>query len=69
VPAGVVLPRWGASSAPSNPLAGFEGPLLGGSEGKREEMERKRIEGKGRAEGTGENTPFPRNKFLVTALL
>ena len=42
------------ASAPSNPSAGFEGPLRGG----REER------GKGRKKNEGIKHPIPRNKFL-----
>jgi len=51
-------PRWGAYSAPPNPLAGFKRPTSKGREGRgmkgdREEKEEIRKKGKGR-EGKGE---------------
>jgi len=40
------VPAWGANSAPSNPLIGFERPIRGG--GKRGEGKEGRGKGKGR---------------------
>ena len=46
-------PRWGAYSAPPDPLAGFEGPTSKGGEGKGDGMR-----GEGREEKGGERRPF-----------
>jgi len=41
-------PRWGAHSAPADPLTGFEGPTSKGRNGREgEEKEERRKEGKG----------------------
>jgi len=67
VAANVVLSHWEADSAPSIPLALFEGPFRGGErEGKREGREAKRKRWI-RTEGIGEKHPFlyPRNRLLL----
>ena len=38
-------PRWGAYSAPSDPLAGFEGPTSKGGEGREKGRERREEKG------------------------
>jgi len=63
VAADVLLPYWGANTAPQIP-AGFGATSRRGNERGKGVRERKRKERK----GTEENTTNPGNKFLVTAL-
>jgi len=46
------IPRWGAYSAPPDPLAGFKGPTSKGSGRERKGGERKRGGGEGRGRST-----------------
>jgi len=63
-PQNVVLPRWGANTGPTNPLAAFEGPFRGG---RKDEKGKKRRE-REKEEGDGREGRNP-NKFVVAAMM